>query len=166
MIFTETCRCPEFISTNYYVAKPYLFRDENAGKLDGLFPGILSEMIEYACGQCNRPGQSSSFSVLDKEKTGKGALAQKRNQKETLQDADKYTELSFPITAHTSVNYVSNLRYVSLVQHPGLALVVLQPDINTVVNHLIGDIFKIWPILFINIMFMVLAGFFVWILVS
>ena len=164
--FIETCRCPEFISTNYYVAKPYLFRDESLSKLDGLFPEILSDMIEYSCGQCNRPGLSSDSSILDREKTGKGTLAQKRNQKEALEDADKYTELTFPITAHNSVKYVSGMRYVTLVQHPGLAIVALQPDVNSVVNDLISELLKIWPILFINIMFMILAGALVWILVS
>ena len=143
-----------------------MFRDEHAGQLDGLFPDILTDMIEYACGKCDRPGQSSDYSILDREKTGKGTLAQKRNQKEALEDADEYTELTFPITAHNSVDYVSGLRYVALVQHPGLAFVVARTDINSIVKNLIMDLFKIWPILLINVLFMILVGFLVWVLVS
>lgn len=60
-------------------------------------------MVQAACGQCTRP-QNALDSVLDKEKTGRGGLAQKATAKEAIQDVDQYTELTFPVAAHDQVS--------------------------------------------------------------
>eukprot|EP00111_Clytia_hemisphaerica_P023085 TCONS_00067910-protein len=161
-VIAETCRCPELISTNYFVLKPYLYRDTD-GELNGLFPKVLNEMVQAACGQCTRP-QNALDSILDKEKTGRGGLAQKATAKEAIQDIDQYTELTFPVAAHDEMSEFMGYKFISLVHHPGIAVVVKVMTINDMIETLIGDMLKIWPIFLLNFLFMVIVGFLVWIM--
>uniref|UniRef100_A0A7M5UJ08 Fibronectin type-III domain-containing protein n=1 Tax=Clytia hemisphaerica TaxID=252671 RepID=A0A7M5UJ08_9CNID len=161
-VTAETCRCPELISTNYFVLKPYLYRDTD-GELNGLFPKVLNEMVQAACGQCTRP-QNALDSILDKEKTGRGGLAQKATAKEAIQDIDQYTELTFPVAAHDQMSEFMGYKFISLVHHPGIAVVVKVMTINDMIETLIGDMLKIWPIFLLNFLFMVIVGFLVWIM--
>jgi hypothetical protein len=105
-------------------------------------------------------------SILDQEKTGRGELAQKATEKGAIADLDKYTGLTFPITANSAVRLYMEFQYVPLVKHPGIAVIVKRQSINDIVYGIIVDMLKIWPLLFLNNLFMILVGFTVWLLVS
>lgn len=55
--------------------------------------------------------------------------------------------------------------YVSLVDHPGVVVIVRDKNINEIVIEMIVMIMNIYPLILLNLLMMVTAGLIVWILV-
>ena len=161
----ETCRCPEVISTNYYAVKPYNYYSEDGKLLIGVFPQIIDDMISYVCGKCQR---SSGFvdTRLDKFHNGRNALAMKSNAERAVREIDEYTDLSFPIIAQTTLDMFTGYPFIPLINHPGVVVIAKDKSIDEIVADKLMLIFAIWPLMLINVLFMVLAGFIVWVGVS
>jgi len=56
--------------------------------------------------------------------------------------------------------------YVSVVEHPGVVLIVRDRVWQEVVIDMIKAILNIWPLVLMNLLIMMVAGFIVWLLVS
>ena len=56
--------------------------------------------------------------------------------------------------------------YVSLIQHPGIVLIVRDKTATEVVLEMLKQILSIWSLLFVNVLLMIFAGCLIWISVS
>ena len=162
--FIETCRCPPMVSSNFYLLSPYLSKDAN-NTLSGVFGKILDDAIHFMCGTCNTPSGLVN-TKLDKSRNGRGGFAEKTSELKTLNEIDQFTDLSFPIIANTLSDEMVGYPFVPLVAHPGVVAIVRDKDINEIVIDMIVMIVGIYPLLLLNLLMMVTAGFLVWMLVS
>lgn len=163
-ISIETCKCAPVVSSNFYLLSPYLSKDAN-NTLSGVFGKILDDAIHFTCGTCNTPSGLLS-TKLDKSRNGRGGFAEKASELKTLNEIDEFTDLSFPIIGNTLSDEMVGYPFVPLVSHPGVVAIVRDKDINEIVVDMIVMIISIYPLLLLNLLMMVTAGFIVWILVS
>lgn len=63
----ETCTCPQSIYTAWFANKPYISEGAD-GKVSGIFPNILQDMVDFLCGKCT--GSLKPTLYWDRTKTG------------------------------------------------------------------------------------------------
>ena len=162
-LYLETCRCPPLVSSNFVLLPPYLTKTES-GELEGPFGKILTDLVEVSCGVCTT-SNGDITTKLDKIRNGRNMYAEKSSQLRAVQDIDSFTDLSFPIIGSQLVDEFMGYPFVSLIGHPGVVLIVKDRNINEIVLGMIELILSVWPLIVVNVLMMILAGFLVWLLV-
>jgi hypothetical protein len=122
-------------------------------------------MIITACGECpNGHGQS----VVHLSDNGKGKPAEKQTQLDVMSDVDDVTDVSFPVPGHVSyTTFLKYYAYVSLVESPGTAYLVVRNDESTSRNNaLFSTLGACWPIVLLSFGMALLAGMVIWLMVS
>ena len=160
----ETCRCPSRVSTNYYLLPPYIYM---RGKdLHGVFSRILKEMIHQTCGHCNR-GVGEKESTVDVHRNGRSSYSLKANELRVTLNVDEHTDLSFPIVGTRDQRTFLGYPFVSVVDHPGVVLLVKDRTFDEVVaDKVILMMLTCWPLLALMLLMSVVASVLVWLLVS
>ena len=152
------------VSSSYYLLSPYLRKNSN-NTLVGVFGEILDNAIHFTCGTCNTPSGLVT-TKLDKSRNGRGGFAEKKSELKTLNEIDEFTDLSFPIIGNSLSDEMVGYPFVPLVAHPGVVVIVRDKNINEIVIEMIVMIVGIYPLLLLNLLMMITAGFIVWLLVS
>ena len=55
--------------------------------------------------------------------------------------------------------------FISLIQHPGVVLIGRDKIWNEIINEMVMAILNVWPLVLLNVLIIVVAGFIVWLLV-
>uniref|UniRef100_A0A7M5X8J7 Uncharacterized protein n=2 Tax=Clytia hemisphaerica TaxID=252671 RepID=A0A7M5X8J7_9CNID len=158
----RTCLCPPVVSSNFYLLAPYLTKDVD-DQLSGVFGEILNTVVQATCGVCKTPNGPVS-TKLDIIRNGRGAFAQKATELKILKEVDEFTDLSFPIIGNTHSDEMVGYPFVPLVGHPGVVAIVRDKNINEIVVEMIMMILGIYPLIGLNFLMMLAAGFIVWLL--
>ncbi|XP_057300471.1 uncharacterized protein LOC130632586 isoform X2 [Hydractinia symbiolongicarpus] len=158
----STCRCPEKVSSNFYLLKPYVYKDEEKD-LAGVFSQLLDDLVTHSCGTCERPSGVRN-TTLDKKLNGRGSYAEKANFNKVVKEIDGYTDLTFPVIGFSGLVEYFGYKYVSLLHRPGVVLIVRDKPISEIVVEMIFMVLSIWPLILLNLIMMTAAGFLVWIL--
>ena len=83
-----------------------------------------------------------------------------------MKEVDEYTDLSFPIIGNSHSDEMVGYPFVPLVGHPGVVAIVRDKNINEIVLEMIMMILGIYPLIGLNFLMMLAAGYIVWLLVS
>lgn len=166
IIVAETCKCKKVIYTNYYNNPPYVQNSGNTqGVPGGIFPAILKDLIPETCGTCDQITSNHSTEI-DFSQNGKNQFAKKRNVDRVLDDIDDFTQLSFQITSIADITGSNDFVFVGVIKYPGAIFLVRKPSTSEHVEKLVGEVFKVLPVLFIDFLMIILAGLIIWALVS
>ena len=163
-VFLDTCRCPEKVSSNFFMLSPYVSLSKK-NSIVGVFPQILDEMINYACGKCYRPSGIYD-SLMEQFRNSHGTLAKKSSITKVISEINSFTDVSFPIHGQVDLQHIMGYPYIPLLQHPGVVMVTKQPSINKLVFNVVRMIFRIWPLVVCNILLILLTGALLWYIVS
>ena len=157
--FTETCRCPKVLYSNYRLYEPYVMKRGNM--IDGIFSPVPN-MIKWACGHCEQ-----STTSLNLANNGKGKRASKTSVVSFLEDIDDLPQISFPVAGNNHiVTYRKDFAYIHFVDSPGLILVTILDPPGVSSQFLFSAVFACYPMFLISVCMMIVAGFVVWALVS
>ena len=110
-MFIETCKCPQVVSANYYRLEPFINQLSN-GKLIGLFPDIIGDMISFACGKCSRRSKVNETTV-DLVRDGRLNFAEKSNEAKLLAAVDEYTDISYPVIGYKAATTMLGAHFCS-----------------------------------------------------
>ena len=124
----------------------------------------MSDVVEQSCGECQTTNGIVK-TVLDKDRNGRGVFAEKSSQLRTVEDIDEITDFTFPIISGTFAEEFMGYPFVPLIKYPGMMLIVKDKSINEIVLDMILMILSVWPLILINLLMMILAGYLVWLLV-
>ena len=73
---------------------------------------------------------------------------------------------SFPVYGWKwQENYGSDNRYIPLVESPGVAFIIIEPDDRSPAQRLLGEVFATWPYCVISSLLAAIAGIIIWFLV-
>ena len=159
----ETCNCLENLYANWYANPPYATVSDS-GKLGGLFPGLLHEMIIEACGSC-KPYKKSQLH-FDVSKIG--AKTQKESEFILKNSITADTDLFFPIYGKTSREVLApDSLFIQLVTSPGCSVVVRdEAKLAGAVDKMILGVLGVWPLLLVSYCLATVFGQLVWFFVS
>ena len=148
-------------------------------ELEGVFSRILKEMIHQTCGHCQRRqggrrqrrssggGGDGSVSTVDVHRNGRSSYSLKANELRVILNVDEHTDLSFPIVGTRDQHTFLGFPFVSVVEHPGVVLMVKDRTFNEVVSDkVISMMLTCWPLLALMLLMSVVASVLVWLLVS
>ena len=140
-------------------------------ELQGVFSRILKEMIHQTCGHCQRrqggSGVHGGESTVDVHRNGRSSYSLKANELRVILNVDEHTDLSFPIVGTREQRKFLGYPFVSVVEHPGVVLMVKDRTFNEVVqDKVILMMLTCWPLLALMLLMAVVASVLVWVLVS
>lgn len=156
----ETCAYPPVIYTNFYSHAPYVHKN-TSGHVNGLFAEILRGLMSPIYNNCIDRNQST----INFQSDGNENSA----EKETLQQMTKdigYVDVSFPIFGRTFGATHHGHVFVPVVPHPGVVHFRIRNTWNEQALDITLKIRETWPLFVISILLIIIAGFFVWALVS
>lgn len=160
---SESCRCPKVLYTNYWSTTPYLKVNENDDKLEGLFSGIVTEMVHAACGFCPAYGDTK----IDLKTNGKRSRAAKRGVLEVLADIDDVPQITFPLYGNPYMTkYMGDKAYINLVESPGIAFIATARSPGQAALNMIIAVLSTAPLMVMSACFAFISGFIIWLLVS
>ena len=166
LLDSETCRCPEVLYTNYWSTPPYLMVNEEDKKLEGIFSGIVTDMIHSACGICPGHGETGDTKI-DIVSNGKQKSSAKRNILEVLKDIGDVPQISFPIYGNKYITrYMADYAYINLVESPGVAFIATSRPPGSAAMNMINAVFKCVPMIVLSACMAYISGFVIWALVS
>ena len=166
LLDSETCRCPYVLYTNYWSTPPYLKVNEEDNKLEGIFSGIVTDMIHTACGICPGHGETGDTQI-DIVSNGKQRSSAKRNILEVLEDIVDVPQISFPIYGdkHTT-RYMRDYAYINLVESPGVAFIATSRPPGSAAMNMMNAVFRCVPMIVLSACMAYISGFVIWVLVS
>ncbi|XP_048584343.1 phosphatidylinositol phosphatase PTPRQ-like [Nematostella vectensis] len=149
VLYAETCKCPRSLLTNWYQHPPFTALNSDH-TVAGVIPPILTSIVTSTCGVCQ-----NSPTFLDITSPQDNATIMKENLDATM-------DMSFPVSAIKGQVNVAGL-YVPLVKIPGVLVLSRQePAAARYAKVVVSSIFQCWPIVVINVCFMLLAGVIIW----
>ena len=163
MSFIETCRCPEVVTSSFYLLPPYTYQSKGNGG-DGIFIEILRHMIPTICGKCKRRNGIVS-TTIDFKHNGRGNYAQKKLEIQAIQEIDAFTDLTFPIIGTEYLDKFLDYPFIPVLEYPGAVVIAKDKEWTEVVNDMIVALLSVWPLIVVNTLIMIVAGFVVWLLV-
>eukprot|EP00795_Rhopilema_esculentum_P007218 gene7217-12900_t len=156
VFYGETCSCPAVIYTNYASQRPYIYYDAS-GNMKGIFTTLLHNITSSICGSCN-----GTKSKIDYFNDGKNGWADKRSFLQVTRAIDDFVHISFAVPGSLELPAFLGKPYISLVEHPGMVLFTAKPTRAEQIADMMNALFKLWPILAINLLFILLAGIIFW----
>lgn len=160
-VTTENCICPLKVTTNYFMEKPYVFRNDD-GTLTGLFVDVMDGLIEQVCKTCSVNGVERK-STVDWVTNGKGNWAEKHTSQEASSDIIGSPSLSFPFFLDDSTASYLTGTFVPVISYPGSFLFTMAPAFDNFVDLQIKEIASILPFILIMLLFIVICGILLWI---
>ena len=131
--------------------------------LEGLFSGIVTDMVHTACGFCPAYGDTT----IDTSTNGNGGPAAKKGILEVLADIDEVPQITFPIYGNPYITkYMGDKAYINLVQSPGIAFIATARPPGTAAMNMISAVFETIPLIVMSACFAFISGFIIWYLVS
>ncbi|CAH3164520.1 unnamed protein product, partial [Porites evermanni] len=162
-VLAETCRCPKILFTNFWATSPYLTFNKKDNKLEGIFSGIITEMVHTACGICPAHGDT----IIEISTNGKNGLSTKEDVLEVLKDIDDVPEISFPIYGNKYITtYLGDYAYINIVESPGVAFLVASRPPGGAAMNMIRAVLQTVPLIVLSACMAFMAGFIVWFLDS
>lgn len=166
-VLPETCKCNRRISTNYRIFPPYngaeLSKDLKKVNMSGMIPQLLNSLVLECCETC----ESHDRSFVDFVLNGQMEPAYQNNENDVVERIDDSNDLSFPVYGWKwQDTYAERYRYIPLVESPGFAFLLRQPDTDSPLKAVLKSIFETWPYLLIANMMALTAGGIIWFLVS
>lgn len=156
--FSEKCKCPKIIRTNWYDLAPYVKLVENKDP-EGVFPVLIQRIVSTCCGNCTL-GDGPSIISYDKPQDSLEAV------KHTIIDQDTL-EISFPITGKKDDRTFNNdKKFYPLFSSPGVAFIVVDAEPGTSAKAVFQSVLGGWPILLLTMLMAMLSGQVMWALVS
>lgn len=93
--------------------------------------------------------------------------AHQQNENEVAELIDDKNDLSFPVYGWKwQVTYAERFRYIPLVESPGFAFLLREPDTDTPLKAVLKSTFATWPYILITVLMALIAGIVMWFLVS
>ena len=166
MLFAETCRCPKVFYTNYWSTSPYLKVNGKGKTLEGIFSGIVTDMIHTACGIC--PGHGGTgHTKIDIISNGKEKWSAKKSVLEVLNDIDEIPQISFPIYGNKYITrYMADYAYINLVESPGVAFIATRRPPGSAAMNMMNAVMDCVPMIVLSACMAYISGFIIWALVS
>lgn len=131
--------------------------------MSGMIPEILNNLTTECCQTCKSHGRS----YVDFVKNGQGESAFQNNEMDVISLIDDLNDLSFPIYGWKwQDQYQEIYRYIPLVQSPGFAFLLLEPQTESPLRAIIFSILGTWPYLLITCIMALVAGAIMWFMVS
>ncbi|CAH3191318.1 unnamed protein product, partial [Porites evermanni] len=162
-VLAETCRCPKILYTNFWATTPYLTFNKNDNKLEGIFSGIITDMVHTACGICPAHGDT----IIDISNNGKSGLSAKKDVLEVLKDIDDVPEISFPIYRNKYITkYLGAYAYINIVESPGVAFLAASRPPGGAAMNMVMAVLQTVPLIVLSACMAFMSGFIVWFLDS
>lgn len=136
--------------------------DRKKVNMSGMIPKILNDLTVECCQTC----QSHGSSYVDFVQNGKNISAFQHNEQDVIDLIDDSNDLSFPVYGWKwQDRYQEIYRYIPLVESPGFAFLLLEPETENPLKAIIKSIFETWPYLLITVLLALIAGCIMWFLV-
>ena len=162
-VFKETCRCPKKLHTNYWSTPPYLEVNQKNKKIEGIFGGIIKEMVQTACGHCPAHGNT----IIDISTNGKGERSAKKGVLQVLSDIDEVPQISFPIYGNKYITkYLGDYAYINLVESPGVAFIAATKAPGHAAINIVNAALDTVPLMIMSACMAFISGFIIWLMVS
>ena len=137
--------------------------NEKDKKLEGVFGGIVTEMVHVACGICPAHGDTT----IKIDTNGKENPSAKSSVLEVLGDIDDVPQISFPIYGNKYITrYMGDYAYINLVESPGVAFIAAKKTPGTGAMNMIGAVLACVPMIALSACMAFVSGFIMWLLVS
>ncbi|KAK3738517.1 hypothetical protein QZH41_012043, partial [Actinostola sp. cb2023] len=156
-VYAETCRCPKTLYTNWWRLPPLAIFPTATKPARGIFPTLLRDVIDSACGLCHDQRRT----VIDFHRS-KSSDNSSQSLKTSLRDVRKSvtsTAISFPVVIDRKRQSSSeDFRFVPVLESVGVVYVnkKLSPDVYA---KMVGtSVYRCWPILGLIAVFSLLAG--------
>ncbi|XP_048579577.1 uncharacterized protein LOC5515780 isoform X2 [Nematostella vectensis] len=159
----ETCHCYKRVAANYRIFPPYVIASLGltSVNMSGMIPEILRNLTVSCCRTCRQHGQS----YVDFFRNGQGGPSYHTNEKEVQNLIDNNNDLSFPVYGYQSqIVYEGIYRFIPLVESPGFALLVKEPDKINAFREIMLSVLGTWPCLLLTVLMALLAGIVMWML--
>lgn len=130
-----------------------------------MFRQIINDVIFYACGNCTRPS-GVSHTILDTALNGRNISSEVETVDMLLRNADEYTDLMFPVVGQSSEVKLMDYNFVSLIEHPGVLLIVKDKSNNEVIGDMLSSLVYVLPVLLVCFVLLLVVALTVWLLVS
>lgn len=162
LLFTETCRCYERLTTSWYEFRPYVRLSEN-GFPDGLIPPILKKLTFRCCETC----QSHGTSYVDLNSNGFNQSAKLSNLRSLQKSIVNPTDFFFPVYGFKEqTHFAKQFGYQGIVESPGMAYIINTNSHDDMPNAILTNIAACWPAIALALVITYLAGLVVWLVVS
>lgn len=167
MSLLGTCKCPSYMFTNFYEHKPFAvieFDEDGDEKVTGLFPDLLSRIVDAVCMDCKAYRKPSLY--YNKTKNGRPAL--KMNLDKVVNGIDEFTHFTFPIFGKFDLKTFSGVfPYIGIVQSQGSAMIVYQPKVVAVgFWRIFTAVANAWSVVLVAVIITYLTGCVLWFAVS
>lgn len=165
--FSETCRCHKELKVNWWNFPPYTIKS-NESTPTGIIPNFLSSMVKEACSFCADYGYTNvTFRSLSSSTTEKLKNSSKSREKRSDDDEDDQgLELLIPVALSPGDKYFKGYNYISIVEVPGFILFKKNKGKEFLIKEVSSSLLDCWPYFVIYFSLVILAGFFIWMLVS
>uniref|UniRef100_A0A7M5X9R1 Fibronectin type-III domain-containing protein n=1 Tax=Clytia hemisphaerica TaxID=252671 RepID=A0A7M5X9R1_9CNID len=153
----STCKCPKAIFTNYYNSNPFMQADQIRQTYTGLFPQLLSQIVDSVCTGCATPTTTYYNLSMD------GREPLKDDVNSAIANIDDTTHFTFPIFGQLFIKTYSGYPFVGIVQSQGTAMIVHQPKIVSVgFMRIFTAVVNAKSVLAISMLLMCVVGWFLW----
>lgn len=164
----DTCRCHKRLTTNYRLFPPYVNQfplthngNISVDNMTGMLPQILNDLIVTCCQTCAAHGES----YVDFMYNGTNGKAKRKSEREMKTLIEDSNDLSFPVYGWKwQENYGPDYRYIPLVESPGVAFIIIEPDDRSPAQRLLDEVFATWPYCVISSLLAAIAGIIMWFL--
>lgn len=162
ILFSETCRCYQRLTTNWFNYPPYVNYSISEG-IAGIFPPLLKSAVSYCCQTCQ---QWNGESYIDFNLNARDNPAQQESENLLKQQIDNETDISFPVYGwKTQDLYKNQYPYTPFIESPGHVFIVISEETDSLVKALIISIFDTWPVVLLTFVFATLSGVIIWLIV-
>lgn len=148
------------MTTNWYSFPPYMSRKESSYR--GPFPFILNWATRRCCKPCLNGHRLTS---VDYEHD-RGHMTAEKDNVSLVYKIEHEADLNFPIEGYKGQSRYGVYRYVPLVDSAGVALIAPLPTAEEKANIVIRIGTACFPMLFLSLLMVLLAGAVLWALVS
>ncbi|XP_031573985.1 uncharacterized protein LOC116307805 [Actinia tenebrosa] len=165
VVWGDTCRCFKRVTTNYRIFSPYnsvsISADLKTINMSGMIPEILNNLTVDCCQTC----QAHGASFVDFVQNGRNMSAFQHNELDVQALIDDTNDLSFPVYGWKwQDRYQGIYRYIPLVESPGFAFLLKEPETESPLKAVVSSIIDTWPYILITLMMALLAGIVIWFL--
>ena len=131
--------------------------------MEGIFSGIITEMVHAACGICPAHGDT----IIEITTNGRGERSAKKSVLEVLNDIDDVPQISFPIYGNKYITkYMGDYAYINIVESPGVAFIAANAPAGGAAMNMISAVLDTVPLIVMSACMAFISGFIIWLLVS
>ncbi|XP_057313806.1 uncharacterized protein LOC130655123 isoform X2 [Hydractinia symbiolongicarpus] len=157
----ETCRCPEYIYSNFHSLQPYIYHDRSKGKdIQGFFPQLLTTILKEVCTNC----KTYTVPKIYFDRTLTGHSAEKQNAQHMKEDIGSTVQLNMPVYGKFAVRkYAGIYPYIGIVRTQGSAAIMYNQKVRRYqMKDLLRNVFASWTIVAIMVLLSIKFGLLLW----